>query len=284
MVKRHELTRAEFARLAGVSEAAITKAAKGALAAAVTAHGVDTNHPAAQLYLAAQVPPLDVVEGVDELYDEALAYCREIKRVSIRAIEAKFKIPRSRCQRIAAVITAAGIDVTTAAPPQPERKQARGKPRTKAERPPVEGAYDPMEAALQADPLDDVAIPDEIQSLAELTLRELVDRYGSASRFEKWLSSVQKIEAIEEKRLSNAETRGTLISRHLVRSAVIDPIDGVFTRLLTDGAKTIASRAHAIALGGGDVLDVRHMIDDVLQGFIKPAKRKMSNKALNEPS
>lgn len=108
-VKSEIVTRAEFARMAGVSEAAITKAAGRKLAPAVAEHGINVQHPAAQAYLAQQIPREDVAEGIDSRYDDAVALCRELGRVSVRALEMNLKISRSRCQRLAAVIEAAGV-------------------------------------------------------------------------------------------------------------------------------------------------------------------------------
>lgn len=294
-VKSEIVTRAEFARMAGVSEAAITKAAGRKLAPAVAEHGINVQHPAAQAYLAQQIPREDVAEGIDSRYDDAVALCRELGRVSVRALEMNLKISRSRCQRLAAVIEAAGVmtveapspDVARVAEPIAEPVKNRAKPAPKARTvvPPRPSAPPPpafaVDHGLDDAPEDGITPPDDITSLAHLTLQQLVDRFGTASRFEKWLSAVQKIEAIHEKRLSNAETQGGLISKKLVKSAVLDVIDGVFTRLLTDGCQTVATRAHALALAGGDVGEIRDMIEDTMQSFIKPAKRQMGAACLS---
>jgi hypothetical protein len=294
-VKSEIVTRAEFARMAGVSEAAITKAAGRKLAPAVAEHGINVQHPAAQAYLAQQIPREDVAEGIDSRYDDAVALCRELGRVSVRALEMNLKISRSRCQRLAAVIEAAGVmnveapspDVAQVAEPiaEPVKNRAKPAPKARAVVPPRPSAPPPpafaVDHGLDDAPEDGITPPDDITSLAHLTLQQLVDRFGTASRFEKWLSAVQKIEAIHEKRLSNAETQGGLISKKLVKSAVLDVIDGVFTRLLTDGCQTVATRAHALALAGGDVGEIRDMIEDTMQSFIKPAKRQMGAACLS---
>lgn len=294
-VKSEIVTRAEFARMAGVSEAAITKAAGRKLAPAVAEHGINVQHPAAQAYLAQQIPREDVAEGIDSRYDDAVALCRELGRVSVRALEMNLKISRSRCQRLAAVIEAAGVmnveapspDVARGAEPtaEPVKNRAKPAPKARAVVPPRPSAPPPpafaVDHGLDDAPEDGITPPDDITSLAHLTLQRLVDRFGTASRFEKWLSAVQKIEAIHEKRLSNAETQGGLISKKLVKSAILDVIDGVFTRLLTDGCQTVATRAHALALAGGDVGEIRDMIEDTMQSFIKPAKRQMGAACLS---
>jgi hypothetical protein len=119
-------------------------------------------------------------------------------------------------------------------------------------------------------------IPDDIKAFLDLTLRELMHRFGTDIAFVDWLSATQKIEVINEKRLKNAQTEGELISRDLVKTNVVDRIDGVFVRMLTDGVKTISSRSHAIAKSGGSVDDVRKLVEDQLGSFIRPAKVKMA--------
>ncbi|MGC4088419.1 MAG: hypothetical protein QM756_11085 [Polyangiaceae bacterium] len=75
--------RAAFAELAGVSKAAITKACRGALAAACDDRGrVFVDHPAAQAYIAAQ-NPTDVSEAD---VDRATALALRVgARVVVRA-------------------------------------------------------------------------------------------------------------------------------------------------------------------------------------------------------
>ena len=118
-------------------------------------------------------------------------------------------------------------------------------------------------------------IPDDIQMFLDYPLRELIAKFGTSVAFTDWLSATQKIEGINEKRLKNAEAEGKLISRDLVKTAVIDRVDGVFTQMLTDGVKTIGSRAHTIATAGGGVQEVQKMVEDQLSSLIRPAKVKM---------
>ena len=124
------------------------------------------------------------------------------------------------------------------------------------------------------DPL--AGIPDDIRKLADWSLRDLVLRFGTDVRFKDWLDSLQKIEVVHEKRLKNAQVEGELVSRAVIKNGVIDHINVAHQRMLTDGAKSIATRAMTLVHSGDDVQAVQDMVADQLGSFIRPAKSKMT--------
>jgi membrane carboxypeptidase/penicillin-binding protein len=130
---------------------------------------------------------------------------------------------------------------------------------------------------------DDVVIeiPDNIQAFADMTLRDLIEKFGTDTRFVDWLSATQKIEAINEKRLKNATTEGTLVSRTLVRTGIIEPIDACHIKLLTDGAKTIARRVTAMHSAKRPLDDIEKFVAEQITSFIRPVKAKVSKALKN---
>jgi hypothetical protein len=114
-----------------------------------------------------------------------------------------------------------------------------------------------------------------------MTLRELITRFGTDVRFVDWLKATQSIEAINEKRLKNAQTKGELVSRHLVKIAIIEPIESAHIKLMTDGAKTIARRAAAMAQAGKPVAEIEAFAVDQISSFIKPVKAKVDRALRN---
>ena len=84
------------------------------------------------------------------------------------------------------------------------------------------------------------------------------------------------IEDINEKRLKNAQTKGELVSRELVKLGVIDPIDAAHIKLLTDGAKTIARRVTAMHDAGRPLDDVEKFVKNQITSFIRPIKAKVA--------
>lgn len=210
---RRLYTRADFARLAGVSGAAVTKACKGQLAPASVAKRIDVDHPAAVAYLEGHgvSPP-----------------------VAIHARPEPF----------------------AAESPLRDRGDLR-------DARPSRGAPD--------QPLDASSEPD-IESLADLTLRELIERYGTETQFKDWLDALKKIEDIREKRLKNEETEGRLIERELVKTHVFGAIEASNRRLLGDAPKTIARRVYAQAKSGTTLEEAESTVREIISSQLRPVK------------
>lgn len=273
MVKK-SVNKSEFARLAGVSAAAVTKAAKGPLLAAMDGKRVDVAHPVAVEYLAkqdrAQTPP--PATGVDPLYEEAVETCERTGRYSASNLQRELKIGYTRATRIVATMKAAGVTSHKNAPPD-KREQSQPAPRAISGR----QAANETKKRQPPPPQDQIfEVPEDIQTFAEMTLRELVERFGTDNRFLDWLNATQKIEAINEKRLKNAQTKGTLISRELVKHSVIDTFNAAHLRLMKDGAKSIAAGVVSKHSGGAELSEVEAFVSDILGSFIKPIKSKIT--------
>ena len=118
-------------------------------------------------------------------------------------------------------------------------------------------------------------VPENITDFTDYTLNEIIEKYGTDVAFCDWLKAVKMIEDIEEKRLKNAEKAGDLISRAIVENGLIPTVDAAFTRMLTDGAKTIAVRAKTLIETGAEVADVEELISKQLSTFIRPTKSKL---------
>lgn len=258
MVKKL-VTRAEFATRAGVSGAAVTKACASALQDAVDGKRIDAGHPAARRYVKkhARDKTPSAATGLDPLYEQAVELCQTTGRFTASTLQRGLKIGYKRAVRVIEQIQAVGVTAATArAQPLPA---VTAKPETLPDDPP-----DGM-----------IEIPEDIQMFLDFTLRELLGKFGTSRSFIDWLTATKAIEVINEKRLKNAKTEGELVARDRVKRGVIDPIDGVFSRMLIDGAKTIASRSHALVKADGSVNEVRELVEDQLGSFIRPAKVKM---------
>lgn len=127
----------------------------------------------------------------------------------------------------------------------------------------------------------DIEFPEEIQGFLDFTLRDLITKFGTDLRFLDWLNATQKIETINEKRLKNAQARGDLVSKALVKKAVIDEFNSAHLRLMKDGAKSIASGVISKNASGSELSEIEAYVSDILSSFIKPIKRKI-NKSLKE--
>lgn len=259
------MTKAAFARLCGVGGSSVTKAIKTSLKLAYNGTYIDAAHPAALGYakkrLQARQRPDAPVTGVDILYEEILVWCKKNNRFSCSGVQRQFGIGYSRAKRIVDMMKATGVDNT--------RPVASSRAQTGKAPPPAAPANDEWGDMGEE-------MPEDIRPYADLTLKTLIKKYGGAPQFAHWLGAMQKMQAIEEKQLKNAMTRGDLIERALVEKAVIDPFNSVLLRLLQDGSKTIAAGLQAKMGTGAELPELEQFVSDIMGSFIRPVKAKVA--------
>lgn len=271
------ISRVELARRAGVAPSSVTKACAGSLKHCCAGKRVDANHPDVVAYIArreraTREPEL---QGIDPLYEEAVEILRDHKRPTANALRKPLNIGDKRAKALFELIRATGIldapepepVVTAPAPSKPRGWAARRETKKR-------------EAPINHD--DQIfAVPEDIQAFADMTLRELVEKFGTDIRFLDWLKATKSIEDINEKRLKNAETKGELVSRQLVRHGILDPIESAHVKLLTDGSKTIARRATAMHGSGRDMEDIEKFVAEQITSFLRPMKAKIARTLKN---
>lgn len=264
-------TRATFAELAGVSGAAVTKACAAALKPAVDGNMIDAAHPAAAAYVKKHTHTKTT--GRDVLFDDAVRFCEEQGRWSGNAIKHGLMVGSGRATKIFNQIKEAGL-----VPNQPASEPVDNRP------PPSKGAHIRGTASrrgklisedvgdLEPEPM----IPEQIAKYADMSLREIIEKFGTAPRFKDWLGSMKEIGVIEDRNLKIAETKGRLVSRDLVQKFIISEVDAAHTKLLRDGSKTIAIRVASLVGAGADPTDIERTVADLISSFLKPMKNKVS--------
>jgi hypothetical protein len=195
------ISRAELARLAKVSDVAVSKACKGRLAPACVEKRIDVDHPAVLDYLASK--------GV-------------------------------------------------APPRKPESEPPPAEPEFSV-------SFDDGEDEGGAEDLD-------VEHFADLTLRQLTDRFGTKTRFKDWLDARKKIADIQEKDLKNDETTGRLIERELVRTHVFGAIEASNKRLLQDAPKNIARRIYAMAAANVPAEEAERTVREIIGSNLAAVK------------
>ncbi|HKY40799.1 MAG TPA: hypothetical protein VJN18_32915 [Polyangiaceae bacterium] len=239
------ISRADLARLAGVSRPAITKACDGKiLGAACQGDRVDLDHELVAAYLKKQgkkVPPVGAP--------------RSTKRAA-RAPTPSRPPPSA---------PAGGADAAGTDPP----KRGRGRPRNPPE--------DPTEKAGHMRPPPGV-VEGSNQDLKQLSdgLLPYVERFGTDLRMGDWLEQIKNIELIREKRLKNGQTEGGLISRELVKTHIIGAVESAIKRLLGDAAKTIAAKTFNVFRSGGGLEEAQRATREEISKQIKPVKDKVA--------
>lgn len=276
------VSKSEFARLAGVSPAAVTKACKSSLAKACSGKRIDANHVDAITYAQKQdrgkTPP--AATGLDPFYEQAVEFCRNSKRPTPNGIRTALKIGSERAARLFETIKATGV-LNLPDPGEPPPMPAVKTPRT------ISG-HTAKANSKKAEALDDLAegkalhkVPENIEAFADMTLRELIQRFGTDVAFCDWLKATKSIEDINEKRIKAAQLRGELISRELVKIGIIDPIDSAHKKLLTDVKKTVATRASAMVSAGKSQEEIEAFVADQITSILRPTKTKIARTLRN---
>ncbi len=121
-------------------------------------------------------------------------------------------------------------------------------------------------------PLDEA---EHISEYLDMKLRDIVDKFGTDVRFIDWLKSVEKIEAIRDKRLRNDERENKLVPRELV-GIVVGAFERCFSLQLNDASKTISARLYSYVKAGRTVEDATQLVEDQIGAPIKDAKRRIA--------
>lgn len=150
-------------------------------------------------------------------------------------------------------------------------KKPRPKPKPKP-KPAVEVIEEPAQQDLEKYESGE----GDIRTMADMTLDFLVNKFGTAERFFGWVKALHEIEKTHERRIKNLEKLKDLVSRRIIKQGIIDPIEECLTKLLTDGAKTMAIDCHAKALAGRSVEDLEEYIRKTMGKFIRPSKERMA--------
>lgn len=164
--------------------------------------------------------------------------------------------------------SAASTSAPRDTPPGPEPDSARTLPGQNARTAPgTNGATDgPSNVRVQTHVIENV------DAIADMTIREVVRRFGTVTAFKDWLDAMHRIEDIRDRRLRNERTDGTLIPREPVRVYLFGAIDAVNRRLLGDAPKTIARRLHGLVKSGSTVEDCERAVRDIIGSQIRPVK------------
>lgn len=114
--------------------------------------------------------------------------------------------------------------------------------------------------------------------IAELTVKQVVDRFGTARAYKDWLEAHEKRERARKNYLDNEETEGNLISRELVQAQLFAAIDAVFRRLLQDTPKTVVRRMYAAANSGQSIEDSEGVVSELISSQLRPLKEDIARK------
>lgn len=115
----------------------------------------------------------------------------------------------------------------------------------------------------------------EISDLEELTVREVVMRYGSVDGFKRFVESLKNIAEYKHRELRVRQQRGELIERDVVAGVVFPMIDVAFARLVSDVPESLSKILIARVEAGGPetAVDVVQLIRDANSRVLKNVKQ-----------
>ncbi len=118
------------------------------------------------------------------------------------------------------------------------------------------------------------ALSDDVTVLLDYKLRDIVEHFGIGDGLKNFLTGVKTIAEIEKVKLANEEKRGGLVNLDTVERGIMDPINAAWTKMLRDGAQTIAKSVVLKVQAGEGEQEIGDFIRDSLGGFIRMAKSK----------
>ena len=227
------VTKTEFARHAGVSSPAITKACRNGLAAAMEGDRINLDHPAAQKY------------------------------ISTRTLKSGKTEPR----RPAVGAPTDQPNPLNVGPADPtDTGETDSDDGTDSDGAPT-GTPDPKRVRVRTQEymlgVDDIA---------DMTVREIYAKFGTVSGFKDWIYSLKQNEMVREKNLRNAAREGELISRAFVEQHMLSMIEATLKRLLRDAPKTVTARLFALAKSGRTVEEGEALFRDALSKHLQHVK------------
>jgi len=119
----------------------------------------------------------------------------------------------------------------------------------------------------------------DLEHLEDLTIREVVMRYGSVDGFKRFVDSLKSISEFKYKELRAKQQRGDLIDRQKVAGLVFPMIDVAFSRLVTDVPVAVSKSVVARVQSGGPetYTDVQKIIRDANSRVLKNVKQSAMN-------
>jgi len=116
-----------------------------------------------------------------------------------------------------------------------------------------------------------------VEDLADLTVKEIVTRYGSVDGFKRFVDSLKTISDYNFRELRTQERRGELIERERVSGVLMQVIDVAFRRLVSDVPANISQQVLACVQTGGDdvIIQIEKIYRDANTLILQSTKEKL---------
>tara|TARA_R110000765_G_scaffold147569_1_gene250147 strand:- start:1001 stop:1717 length:717 start_codon:yes stop_codon:yes gene_type:complete len=121
------------------------------------------------------------------------------------------------------------------------------------------------------------AFPDHVDNLGSMTLREIVERFGSLPNLKDAVKAMANFADMRNKEGLAAKRRGELVSRDVLTGTLLPLVELAFRRLVSEAPVALTDQIVARVLAGGDDLrsDVEALIRLENSGILTDCKEKL---------
>lgn len=123
-------------------------------------------------------------------------------------------------------------------------------------------------------PQNDPYYYDPWAEYADMTVRDVVNKFGTDQQFKEFLEAQRKAENVRDLRTKTDERAGKLIPRDLVSGHLFGAMEAANVRVLTEAPKTIAVRVSALVKTDAPPEECERIIRDILSKQFREVKRK----------
>lgn len=250
---RQTFRKIDFARAAGITPGTVTSLCRGKLREAMTPNGrrIYCDHPAVVAYLEASHNPA--------LQSSAM---RNAKRNKPKPVTTHVPDPFATAARLASMPNsgvggagASGALARDSAPPNLSRPVGST---------PTDGALFDLYNGTGG------ALLEDLEDLGALTLREVLDRWGTLRGLADGVKALKDFADMKNKESAAAQRRGQLVDRSLVSAVLVPLIDLAFRRLVTEMPVALGEQIIARVMAGGEDLrlDVEALIRRETSGIL----------------
>lgn len=119
-----------------------------------------------------------------------------------------------------------------------------------------------------------IQTPEELENL---TLSEIVEKYGHLKEFKQYTSTLKELEVLREKKLKNDFRRDQLIDKKTEAKLLFEVLETLFSGLLNDGAMSLSQRVLAIAQKNDDdaMMRIQKEIEEYISRELKMSRDKI---------
>lgn len=130
---------------------------------------------------------------------------------------------------------------------------------------------------LESSQVDNDSLHD-LPEYGDMTLNDIVDKFGSLETFREHLQAKKLFEDAKEKELKNKKHKDEVIDREFVKKYVFGLIEELTTRLLVDSSVAIATKVYAQCESGDTIEEATKTVREEISKPIKAAKSQIKKR------